>query len=190
MEKRDKTAAVVDGILRLTVTSSAIAAGLLIPNLLVALDKPLQKYWKHLDKRARERELRRVITYMKSRKLITANYEHGLQITDKGRARLEKTEIHKIKIKRPSHWDKKWRMVFYDIPEDHKIARNALVQKLRMLSFYQLQKSVWVHPFPCRESIEKICSYYEIDSYVSYIETGFIDNQRELKRKFRSLFKK
>lgn len=187
MENRDRTAAIIDGTLNFLITGSAIAGGLLLPNLLVALDKPLNVFWKKLDKRGREREMRRTITYMKSRDLIRGDYEHGLQITEKGRKRLEKIEFEKLSIKSPDVWDKKWRLVFYDIPETKKPARNALTSKLRYLGFYQLQRSAWVHPFPCREIIEKVSSHYNVDDYISYIETTFIDNEEKLKQKFKDV---
>lgn len=188
MSKSDRTAATVDGVLRLTVTSGAIAAGLLIPNLLIGLEKPLDIFWKQLDKRERERELRRVVSYMKSRDLIHGDYEHGLVITEQGRERLKKIDFDNIKIESAATWDKKWRLVFYDIPESYKEYRQALARKLRNLGFYQLQKSAWVHPLPCRDVIEKICTHYEIEKYVSYVEIIYIDNQENLKKRFNNIF--
>lgn len=187
MEKRDRTAAIVDGILNLAITGSAIAAGLLIPNLLIGLEKPLNVFWKHLDKRQRERELRRVVSYMKSNNLLRGDYEHGLQITAKGRERLKKVGFEKLLITAPKTWDKKWRIVFFDIPESKKYARDMLTSKLKLLGFYQLQKSAWVHPFPCREIIEKVAAYYGVDSYVSYVDVTYIDNQEKLKERFKKI---
>lgn len=187
MDKRDRTAAIVDGTLNFLVTGGTIASGLLIPNLLIALDKPLNAFWKELDKRARERETRRVITYMKSRDLISGDYEHGLKITKKGMKRLANMNFKKITIDKPNVWDKRWRLVFFDIPEDLRQKRIALIKKLRSLGFYQLQKSAWVHPFPCREVIEKICVEYDIQNYTSYVEITYIDNQKKLVERFRNI---
>lgn len=184
MDKGDKTAAIVDGTLNFLVTGSAIAGGLLIPNLLVALEKPLDMFWRQLDKRERERETRRAISYMKTKQLIRGDYQHGLQITPKGRKRLEKIEFAKISINRPDTWDKKWRLVFFDIPEDRRHLRIAFINKLKQLDFYQLQKSAWLHPFPCREIIETVATYYDVDSYISYVEVLYIDNQKKLMKQF------
>lgn len=184
MDKRDRTAAIVDGTLNFLVTGSSIAGGLLIPNLLVALEKPLDMFWKQLDKRGREREMRRAISYMKTKQLIRGDYQHGLQITPKGRKRLEKIEFDKISINRPDAWDQKWRLVFFDIPEDRRHLRVSFINKLKQLDFYQLQKSVWLHPFPCREVIEAVAAYYDVDSYISYVEVLYIDNQKKLMKQF------
>ena len=180
MARNDNTSAVVDGILRFVVTTSTVAAGLLLPNLLIALDKPLGAFSKQLDKRQRERELRRVISYMKSSQLMTGDYEHGLQLTDKGRRRLADHEFDTQKIKPPEKWDGRWRLVIYDIPETQRLSRRLLAGKLHELGFYQLQRSAWLHPFPCREIIEVVAATYSVDRYVSYLEVAAIDNQKVL----------
>lgn len=188
MSKNDTTSAIVDGVLKLVVTTGSLAAGVVIPNLLIALDKPLGKFWRHMDKKQKERELRRIISYMKSTRLLSENYKHGLQITDKGRKRLNQSEFDSLRVKTPRKWDGRWRLIIYDVPEEYKEARKAFAVKLNKLGFYQLQRSAWLHPFPCREAIEIISSYYQIDKYISYIETVKIDNQRLLIDKFQARY--
>ena len=186
--KQDTTQAVVDTILRLAAAGTFISAGLLLPNLPVALEKPLGAAMKKLDKRSREREIRKALYYMKEQNLLKGSYEHGLKITKKGRSRLEKKDIERLRISRPAKWDKKWRIVLYDIPETSKYHRNLLTTKLNGLGFYLLQRSVWVHPFPCRDEIEKLTSFYKVSAYVTYIETAKIDNQKKLIKRFKKLF--
>ena len=187
MARKNTSSAIIDNILRLVAAGSFVAAGLLLPGLVVALDKPLQKYLNRLDKRSRERELRRIVGYMKTQRLVGGSYQHGLQITDKGRERLKQSDFESPKIRKPAKWDKNWRLVFFDIPESQKTGRDHLTAKLRRLGFYQMQRSVWIHPFPCREIIESVCDMYSVDQYVTYVETGYIDNQKELIKKFESL---
>ena len=187
---RDQKIAVIDNTLTIIVVGSAMTAGLLIPNLLIGLDKPLEVFGKTMNRRARERELRKVLHYMKSQKLIEGSYEHGLKITAKGRHRLATVEFRAISLEKPKNWDKKWRLVLFDIPEDYKAARNLLSWKLKSLGFTQLQKSVWLHPFPCRDVVEQIAVYYKIESFVTYIETSYIDNQERLIARFRTLLPK
>lgn len=188
MNKKDITAAVVDNVLVFAVTSSALAVGIFIPNLLVGLEKPLNVLWKQMDKRAREREMRRVVSYMKSNNLLEGNYEHGLRLTKKGQQRLAKSKIDTIKIEIMLKWDGHWRLVIYDIPESQKQGRNALVSKLTKLGFYQLQRSAWIHPFPCREEITELATYYGVNSYVGYLEILTIDNQEALIKRFKKRY--
>jgi len=188
MARNDTTSAVIDAVLKLTVTTSTLTAGLAIPNLLIAMEKPLNSFWKHMDKRQRERELRRVVSYMKSNQLLRGDYEHGLQITDKGHRRLAEIEFARLMVKPKPIWDGAWRLIIYDIPEEHKQGRNALTIKLNELGFHQLQRSAWIHPFPCRRVIEAVAARYKIDGYVSYIETYRIDNQKPIVQKFQKKY--
>ncbi|MDZ7744236.1 MAG: hypothetical protein U5K77_00535 [Candidatus Saccharibacteria bacterium] len=185
MARNDKTSQIIDAILRYGLTPTVLATGMVLPGLLVALDKPLDKILNGVNKREKERELRRVLSYMKWQKLITDNYEYGLKITDKGRERLEAIDINKLSIKEPPKWDGYWRIIFYDIPEKHKAGRNALTFKLRSVGFYQMQKSVWIHPLPCRDVIEAICTVYGLEKYVTYTECRSFDNEAVLLERFK-----
>lgn len=55
-----------------------------------------------------------------------------------------KKEMEIRKILESEGWDKKWRIVVFDIPEKHKKLRHALRWKLREWEFVLWQKSVWV----------------------------------------------
>jgi hypothetical protein len=178
MGRNDQTSAIIDQLLRLLATSTVLSAGLLAPNALRALEKPLNKYLNHLDGKARRRELHRVVSYMKSNGLLMGSYEHGLKITAQGRKRIETADFKNLTIPRPAQWDHTWRIVFYDIPEKHKNGRDHLTAKLRQLGMYQLQRSVWIHPFDCRDTIETVTGTFGLERYVSYIETPHLDNEQ------------
>lgn len=173
----------IDNILRLAAIGGITATVLLAPGAIKLFDKPVQKYLKKLDAKDRERELRRTLSYIKYHKLVTDNYKHGLKITDKARNRLEQLDIEQLEIPQKK-WDNKWRIIFYDIPEKHKSARNALGSKLRELGCLQLQRSVWVHPLPCQDEINAVAMAYEIEKYVTYIVASHINNQHILIKKF------
>ena len=187
MSNNGTTAAMIDGLLRFTVTSGAIATTLVIPNAIQVLDKPLKRYLNRLDNRARERELRRVVTYMKKQGLVKGSYENGLIVTENGKKRAVKADFEQLTIKQPKIWDKKWRLVLFDIPEQHKRGRDYLTTKLKVLGFQQLQQSVWVYPFPCRSEIETVSIAFVVSRYVTYIETAHIDHQDKLIARFSKL---
>ncbi len=187
MPKSTKISPIVDGLLRVAAMGGLAATMLVTPNALQLLDKPLRDYFSKLDDRGKQRELKRLTTYMRSNGLVSGSYEHGLEITDKARERLTQRSIDELAIDQPDCWDKQWRIVFYDIPEKHKAGRDALTSKLRELGCYQLQRSVWLHPFPCKEIIETIASSHELESYITYIETSFINNEQALFRQFAHL---
>jgi DNA-binding transcriptional regulator PaaX len=86
-----------------------------------------------------------------------------------------------MKIKEQGQWDGRWRIVFFDIPEKRRKARDALRDKLRDLGFYELQKSVFVHPFPCRDEIDFVVEFLKIRPFVRYAEMIEPTNEAELK---------
>ena len=72
----------------------------------------------HLDKRSRERELRRVLYYMRAelpqwRLLVWPTTHRQGQATLKQRSAYEITPTER--------WDKRWRVIIHDIPEAHKL---------------------------------------------------------------------
>lgn len=62
-----------------------------------------------------------------------------MKLTERG-----KQEVQIRKMLKENKWDKKWRVVVFDIPEKHKKLRHALRWKLREWEFIPWQKSVWV----------------------------------------------
>lgn len=83
-------------------------------------------------------------------------------------------------IKKPALWDKKWRLVIFDIPEEKKYLRDVIRDKLKKLKFYQLQKSVWVFPFECYEIIYYLKFIYNIGKYTQYIVAETIETETNL----------
>lgn len=93
-------------------------------------------------------------------------------------------DIENMEIKSPAQWDKKWRMVMFDVPEKFKRVRDALRMHFKNMGFYEFQKSVFVHPYPCAKEIEYIMEFYQARKYVRFIVATDIDNALELKRYF------
>ena len=189
MPRRTDTSYLIDGLLRFITISGITASAILAPNAVRLFDKPLQKYLKKLDEQQRQSKLRKALTYMKYNQLIAEDYEHGLSLTPKARQRLEKLSFDEITIPKPKTWDKKWRIVFFDIPENHKSNRDAFAAKMRQLGFKVLQRSVFIHPFHCREEVARVAMHYHVRKYISYIEANNIDNEAVLKRRFKSILK-
>src|SRR3989344_8123770 len=57
--------------------------------------------------------------------------------------------IQDMSIKAPARWDDKWRIVMFDVPEPIKKVRDSLRMHFKSMGFYEFQKSVFVHPYPC-----------------------------------------
>lgn len=112
-------------------------------------------------------------------------------ITPAGAYRLQAVIIDNLAIPSPAKWDKKWRLVAFDIPNGKSRSRKKFVIKLQDLGFTMLQKSLWVHPFPCFEQVEHIAGHYNVLRYCSLMEVGRLDEiaTKKLLRSYPGLIK-
>jgi DNA-binding transcriptional regulator PaaX len=107
-----------------------------------------------------------------------------LTLTNSGKLKALQYDIDKIEIKRPTQWDRLWRIVIFDIPENKKQARDAISYKLKQLNFYPLQKSVFIYPHNCKNEIDFIIEIFQIRPYVRFIIAKETDIDLQLKKFF------
>ncbi len=88
------------------------------------------------------------------------NNQIYISLTEKGRRKAGRFQINALHIPKQKHWDKKWRIVIFDIPDNHRVKREALRGLLKRLKFYQLQKSVWIHPYDCRDETQLLYTFF------------------------------
>lgn len=108
-----------------------------------------------------------------------------LIISEAGKKKVLSYQLEEMTIKKPKAWDKKWRLVIFDIPETKKKIRDALRLKLKELGFYELQKSVFVHPFECRDEIDFVVEFFGLRPFVRFAVVEYIDNELHLKKIFK-----
>lgn len=89
-----------------------------------------------------------------------------------------------VNFKKPKKWDKKWRMVIFDIPEKDREFRDILRKHLFTLEFKKLQQSVFVSPHPYENLILKLVKLYSAQKYVRVATVIKIDNENNLKKHF------
>ena len=140
-------------------------------------------------KKVNRRYLVEIVREFKEEKLVDyiekKNGMTEIVISEKGKRKVLEFDIDNIKLKKPIHWDKRWRMVMFDIPEKKRAARNVLREKLKNLGFKEIQKSVFVCPYSCLEEINFIVEYFKLRRYVRYGEVSSLTNEEELKLKFK-----
>jgi DNA-binding transcriptional regulator PaaX len=109
-----------------------------------------------------------------------------ISLTEKGKKEAGSLQIDALKIKKPKEWDKKWRILIFDIPQLKKIHREAFRGKLKELGFQPLQKSVWIHPFDCRDEIELLKDFFGLtEKEVRLIVSSDIGRINHLKEMFK-----
>ena len=140
------------------------------------------------DDKNRHDYTKRVFRRLEKQNLISIsekpNGEITITLTDKGKQKILAYQIESMRIKKPKAWDKIWRVVIFDIPEGSKKARNIFRENLKTLGFYSLQKSVFVHPFPCKNEVDFLKHNFGISDHVTFIEAKNIDKQNHLRNHF------
>jgi DNA-binding transcriptional regulator PaaX len=128
---------------------------------------------------------------LKRRKLIEIIQEGDdkikVQLTNKGQKRIKEFCLEALEIKKPKVWDKKWRILIFDIPTKPKIynmAREALRRKIKDLGFYQMQKSTWVYPYECEDEILFIAEIFQVQKHIEIITAEKLLHGDIIKRKF------
>lgn len=132
--------------------------------------------------------LENAITKLKNKGLIITEKKDGknfYKITQKGKLYLWKYESKSFTIKKPKKWDKRWRMIIFDIPEVDRFQRDAIRIMLQNLGCVCLQNSVWVYPYDCEEVITLLKTNYEIGEEVLYVIAEKIENDHWLKKYFK-----
>jgi DNA-binding transcriptional regulator PaaX len=105
-------------------------------------------------------------------------------LTQKGRCVLTENKIWALSISTPKHWDKKWRIVLFDIPVDKRKRRDSFRLRLKELGLIKYQNSVWIYPYPLEREIAQIVEFYHLDSCVSFIVAESISEKEKLMRQF------
>ncbi len=88
------------------------------------------------------------------------NRQIYISLTEKGRKKAGRFQINHLAIKKPKRWDDKWRIILFDVEEKHRSKREALRGFLKRLNLYQIQKSVWIHPYDCRDEINLLRDFF------------------------------
>lgn len=142
------------------------------------------KEWKKINKKELQYELRKLYQSKLVKRKENLDGSTTMVLTDKGRLRAITFSFQNMKIDRKD-WDGQWRLVIFDIPEKIKWGRNALRRKIKELGFYELQKSVFVFPYECKDEIDFIIEFFGIRKYVRFGILKEIDNEKHLRTIFK-----
>jgi len=104
------------------------------------------------------------------------------RLTLSGKTHALRYQFNNLNIKIPRHWDKKWRIVLFDIPEEKRKIRDALRKKLKKLGFLEFQKSVFIFPYSCADEINFIINFFDIYDNVYYLEAPISPDSQFRKR--------
>jgi len=105
---------------------------------------------------------------------ITKNGQVYLRLTSQGNQKL-KQDIPLVALSQKP-WDKKWRMVVFDIPEKEKVTREILRNKLVSLGFGMWQKSVYISPYDLAQEVNQFLKHQKLFEYCVCLEAKRLSN--------------
>jgi DNA-binding transcriptional regulator PaaX len=166
----------------------------LLAGALTTSPKTSQLLWKELTRLifgsaktprpTKPENVRRLFHRLQASKLISFSESPDgsirMELTKRGQKRALQYKLEQLEIKKPRHWDKKWRLAIFDIPEKIKGSRDAFRNSLKDLGFLQIQKSVWVHPFPCENEVDFASQLFGVEEFV-FLALATINSDRILR---------
>jgi len=153
------------------------------PKLHYQIIKGLIKDWKKINQKKLNKEIQGL--YWSKLVSLRKNSDGSftMVLTEKGKLKSLTYHFQQMKID-SSFWDKKWRVIIFDIPEKLRKGRDALREKLKKLGFYELQKSVFIFPYECEKEINFLIEFFHLKKYVRYAILEKIDNELHLRKIF------
>jgi len=135
MKKGDAVKIILKGLLygggfvALSIASPTFPAKIL-PKLIKWAKYELRK------KQYKKRRFYNAFYYLKKKDLVSMEYRGKqlyISLTEEGKKKAGRYQIDDLKIKKPAEWDRKWRILIFDIEDKHKVKREALRGKIKEL---------------------------------------------------------
>ena len=157
-------------------------AGAVIPGIIRLLDGYPN------TKKYPAKKIKSAIQALQRRKFIEIIQEKDdrckVKLTNKGKERIQKFYFDSLVIPKQKKWDRKWRVVIFDVPNKFNRAREALREKIKELGFYRLQKSVWIYPYPCEDEVLVVAEIFRAGNFIEIMEVNRILREGKLRRYF------
>lgn len=188
-DKKDKIYASAKAVLSILGMGITIAAAFAAPKAAPAL---INTFWKEENEWHKWQQfnlgyLLQTLRRLQKQKLVEIKDINGKQrvtITQKGKTRILEYAVEELKITQPKTWDRKWRVVIYDIPNRKKYLQELMRETLKNLRFLAIQESVYIIPYPCYKEIEFLREYYHVGSYIKYLLVDKLEDDSVYKTYF------
>ena len=85
--------------------------------------------------------------------------------------------MERMTIPKPKIWDRSWRFLLFDIPEEKRTIRDEFRAGLKRLGFIQFQQSVWIHPYPCEDEVDFLAEFFKVNRFLTLLTVKIEDDQ-------------
>lgn len=166
----------------------AALAGIMVATGAAPSPHLFSKYFRGYKKGARfTYQAKTALGRLAAKGLITfEEFDNGkryARITEKGKRAL-RMESERVVMTKRRKWDKRWRVVIFDIPERRKRVRDRLRQFMSSYGFVRLQDSVWIYPYDCEDLITLAKAEFRIGADVLYMIVERLERDKYLREHF------
>lgn len=131
---------------------------------------------------------RRVISQLAKQRYVSVEEKTDgtvtVRITKQGMVRALTYNLETLQVQKPKRWDKKWRLVIFDIPERYRRLRDMFRLRLRQLGLYPLQESVFISAYSCFDEVEFLRELYGVAFSVRYLVVEKVEDDAFLLQRF------
>lgn len=170
-------------LLGIVAVGGVVTAAAAMPGLAVAL-QPFMKKKRYSQKQYIDRTVESLISHKLLAYTTDKEGNAALKLTRKGQWEAGIRRLDSRNKDKKAKWDSVWRVIVFDVPEHKRSIRAELRRAVELYGFVQLQKSVWVYPYPCDDFIVLIKQHLGIANDVLYMQVSFLENDKWLKKEF------
>ncbi|MEK7107065.1 MAG: CRISPR-associated endonuclease Cas2, partial [Patescibacteria group bacterium] len=128
-------------------------------------------------------QIKTVASRLANRGLVRFKKKGFIELTEAGQQEFHRLEQEMMLRSRVGRWwDKRWRMVIFDIPERYRKIRDKLRATLQSYGFRQLQESVWIFPYDCEDVVTLLKADLGVAGSVLYAIVEKLENDSHLKQ--------
>ena len=155
-----------------------LSIGLVAPNVISTMSKL------GIISNSRQSEVVRSSASKLAKKGLLKYENNKYLLTEEGAQKLRQWELRDYELMRQEKWDKKWRVIIFDIPERKRRVRDQIRNLFILSGMYRLQDSVWVYPYDCEDIIGLLKTDFGIGRDLLYIIADEIENDKHLRDYF------
>ena len=173
---------VQQAILSAVAVGGIMAVAMVAPNIFQAIPRLIENKYK-FNYRARSAAAR--LAEKGYVRFIERSGKKCIEITPAGtRALALEAEKVTLRTRAKRRWDKRWRMIMFDIPEGRRRTRVRLRETMREMSFLRLQDSVWIFPYDCEDVITLLKADLHIGKDALYAIVEKLENDTPIRKHF------
>jgi len=162
-------------------TAGLLTVAAVAPNTLQLLDRvgPLARL---------KYQSKKVLTRLKQKGAIQFVERDGVRyvrLTKEGN-KIFTFEQEKVRlaVTKPRRWDRRYRLVIFDVPEKRKRDRERLRAYMQEAGFLCVQDSVWLYPYDCEDFMALLKAHLHIGKAVLYAVVENIEHDKWIRAHF------